>query len=280
MPVTVGEALQMHAFHRCRLLTGQAGLDNPIKWVNILEILDDLRHIEPGEFLITTGYGFNFAALAQQQRLLEQFAANRLAALAVQIGHYINEIPASFVQAAAAAGIPVLEVPAEISFKQLTRPLLNELMRQELADQSDTKGEEGDHFKVLASQSRALMQKILEGQNPEKYSDNLKTLRIFTHAKFYMLLIAPQPAAAAGGPVISGQQEPAGDRLLQNLMHMFVQYKLPFLATRHNHKLAALIQPSNPEPEQVIHLCSSCSVNWNSYSLTMIFMVGQPRAFK
>jgi hypothetical protein len=57
MSLTVQEALNLEIFRRCRLLTSGSGLKSNIYWVNILEILDDLSHIEPGEFLITTAHG-------------------------------------------------------------------------------------------------------------------------------------------------------------------------------------------------------------------------------
>jgi hypothetical protein len=69
MAFSVANALEMDIFSKCRLLTGDAGLENEILWVNILEILDDLRHIEPGEFLITTAHGFNAKSLSRQQEL-------------------------------------------------------------------------------------------------------------------------------------------------------------------------------------------------------------------
>jgi len=121
MPLTVNQALQMKIFSKCKLLTGQAGLQNEILWVNILEILDDLSHIEPGEFLITTAHGFNAHSKSRQQEMIELFAAKNLAAMAIQTGHYLQLIPPSFIQFAEIHNIPLIEIPPEVSFKSLTR---------------------------------------------------------------------------------------------------------------------------------------------------------------
>jgi len=166
MPLVLEQALQLDAFHKCRLLTGPVGLDNQIKWVNILEILDDLRHIEEGEFLITTAYGFDLDDSIKQQRLLELLAGNRLAALAVQTGHYIKEIPGSFIKAAVVTGIPVIEIPGEISFKTLTRALLSELQQQNLVEKNGELLNRDDRLKIIAKQSREMMLKLLAGENP------------------------------------------------------------------------------------------------------------------
>jgi PucR family transcriptional regulator, purine catabolism regulatory protein len=98
-------------------------------WVNILEILDDLRHIEPGEFLITTAHGFNAKSLGRQQELIELFASKKLAAVAIQTGHYLKEIPASFIRFAEGHRIPLIEIPPEASFKIITRALMNRLLQ-------------------------------------------------------------------------------------------------------------------------------------------------------
>ncbi len=131
---TVAEALGIEIFHKCRLLTGQAGLQNEIRWVNILEILDDLSHIEPGEFLITTAHGFKAESRVKQRDMVELFASRKLAAMAIQTGHYLEEIPSSFIMFSENYNIPLIEIPPEVSFKSLTRALLNELMRSELIE--------------------------------------------------------------------------------------------------------------------------------------------------
>ena len=131
MPLTVGEALKLDVLQSCKVLTGPAGLQNEIRWVNIIEILDDLRHIEDGEFLITTAYDLNMENEARQKELITYFTNKGLAALAIQTGYYIQEIPPYFIKLAADHGIPVIEIPFEVSFKKLTRGLLGELMRRD-----------------------------------------------------------------------------------------------------------------------------------------------------
>ena len=134
MAFTVAEALKMDIFDQCCLLTGQAGLQNEIHWVNILEILDDLSHIEPGEFLITTAHGFNVESKDKQRNMVELFASRKLAAMAIQTGHYLESIPSSFIRFSENYSIPLIEIPPGVSFKSLTRAIMNELLRSELIE--------------------------------------------------------------------------------------------------------------------------------------------------
>lgn len=137
MPVTVNEALKLEVFNKCRLLTGEAGMQNEIEWVNILEILDDLSHIEPGELLITTAHDFNLQSAEKLQGMIELFAARKLAAVAIQTGYYLKNIPETFIRFAMEKNIPLIEIPQDVSFKSLTRVLLNRLIHDQREDDHD-----------------------------------------------------------------------------------------------------------------------------------------------
>jgi len=171
MAFTVEKALAKEVFRSCKLLTGQAGLQNEIKWVNILEILDDLSHIETGEFLITTAYNFGEFSAEEQRRLLEQLAEKKLAALAIQTGHYLNAVAPSFTALAAGRGIPVIEVPPEISFKSLTRALMGELVRQEGAAKNGAPLPDGEKMR------ERLRQELYAEKSRQRFAALLAKLR-------------------------------------------------------------------------------------------------------
>ncbi len=128
---TVREALNMEVFKDCRLLTGEAGLANHVKNINILEILDELSHVEKGEFLITTAFDLSLQTEEQQVSMIEVFADRKIAALAIQTGIYLAEVPASLLKEAGNANLPVIELPADMSFKDIIRFLLVKLLEKE-----------------------------------------------------------------------------------------------------------------------------------------------------
>lgn len=170
MPVTVAEALKMEVFQECRLLTAEAGLSNIISWVNILEILDDLTHIEPGELLITTAHGFNNQNRAEQEKMIKLFAAKKLAAVAIQTGHYVQSLPPSFIALAKSYKIPVIEIPAHISFKNITRALISRLIKDEY---QETAGRETESLPGKIDQQvkrmKYLWTELANTDNPKDY---------------------------------------------------------------------------------------------------------------
>jgi hypothetical protein len=236
MAFTVEKALAKEVFRSCKLLTGQAGLQNEIKWVNILEILDDLSHIETGEFLITTAYNFGEFSAEEQRRLLEQLAEKKLAALAIQTGHYLNAVAPSFTALAAGRGIPVIEVPPEISFKSLTRALMGELVRQEGAAKNGAPLPDGEKMRERLRQGSELLQRLLAGENPGLLKEALSALRIEPGAPFLIVLAGLRPAGAAAGEAAAAFPE-------QTLARLLFQVRLPFLMTPAGEKLAVLLQP-------------------------------------
>lgn len=134
MTLTVREVLTMEIFKDCRLLTGEAGLDKRVKNINILEILDDLSHLEPGEFLITTAFNLSLLTRQQQLALMKDFIDKQIAVLAVQTGIYLSEVPAPLIQKAKYFDLPIIELPTNMSFRDIIRFLLGELLDKETVD--------------------------------------------------------------------------------------------------------------------------------------------------
>lgn len=249
MPFTVGDALQLDVLQSCKALTGSAGLQNEVRWVNIIEILDDLSHIEAGEFLITTAYDLNMENEARQRELIAHFTKKGLAALAIQTGYYVQEIPPFFIKLAAKHGIPVIEIPFEISFKKLTRGLLGELMRRNGFWEDGDADEESNRLKTTIRLGRELLNRLVSGENPDDFKDDLMKMHILPDAAFYILSIKALPldtAKTRGGE----QDEPL--LLEPALIHLVIQHKLPFLAGPLDGSYALLLQAGKQPPEQLL----------------------------
>ena len=57
MSFTIQDLLQQEIFPGVTLQAGQKGSRNEILWINIMEIPDTPDSVQPGELLLTTGYG-------------------------------------------------------------------------------------------------------------------------------------------------------------------------------------------------------------------------------
>ena len=182
MSVTVAEALEMEIFQKCRLLTGESGLQNVILWVNILEILDDLSHIEPGELLITTAHDFNNQSPGSQEGMIELFAAKKLAAVAIQTGHYVQVLPDTFIKLAEKHSIPIIEIPSDISFKNITKALMNKLVQDAYSEATGTEEKSpDDRLERQAKTMKKLWLQLLSTDNPKDY--HLELARFNLEAK-------------------------------------------------------------------------------------------------
>lgn len=250
MSFTVGDALRLDVMQSCKVLTGSAGLKNQVRWVNIIEILDDLRHIESGEFLITTAYDLNMDNEARQRELIEYLTEKGLAALAIQTGYYILEIPPFFIDLAAEHGIPIIEIPFETSFKKLTRGLLGELMRRNGFLEEDSADEESNRLKTAIRYGRELLARLRSGENPDDFKDDLLKMQVLSDAAFHIITMKALPVDAA--EVAEGEQsEPL--LLEPGLFHLAAQHKLPFLAGPLDGSYVLLLQAGKQQlPEQIL----------------------------
>lgn len=248
MPLTVARALEIGTFQQCRLLTGQAGLQNEIKWVNILEILDDLSHIEPGEFLITTAHGFNTENESQQQGMIELFAARKLAAVAIQTGHYLQEIPASFIRFSKEYKIPLIEIPPEVSFKSLTRALMNEVIRSEQQAAAHARAAEtAARPEPELTAMKALWNRLLRAENPDNLAPELNSFNLNIDELLITLCIAIGSTENKITYISQAElNDQAYDLLESNVVKILRKYKLPFLLGPRNSCLQLVVQPAQP----------------------------------
>lgn len=251
MTFSVANALEMDIFSKCRLLTGDAGLENEILWVNILEILDDLRHIESGEFLITTAHGFNAKSLGRQQELIELFASKKLAAVAIQTGHYLKDIPASFIRFAEGHRIPLIEIPPEASFKIITRALMNRLLQDAYAATVNSEGISSEN--IPDNQVRAmkiLWAQLLGADRPRELHLELNRFKLAVHEPVIAVLInfynqagdksSPEETQESGLPA---RAEAAAVKILK-------QIHIPFLLGQSDRYLTVMLQPGLTKDEQ------------------------------
>ncbi|MGG1660388.1 PucR family transcriptional regulator [Brevibacillus sp. NRS-1366] len=130
MTITIREALQLPDMVQTRLIAGAGGLDNPIRWVTIVEVLEDAGRLQEGEFLITTGFG-----LADNPFRLTSFipslAKQKLSGVAIHTGFYLREIPESFIELANRHQLPLIEIPTEINFSTITKAILQPIVNRQ-----------------------------------------------------------------------------------------------------------------------------------------------------
>ena len=114
-----------------RLLTGEAPVDVPVRWVHISELKDPTPWLSGGELLLTTGMQLN--TVQRQREFIERLADHHLAGLGFGIGFGHREVPPALVQAAARRDFPVFEISYETPFIAVTEAAFTQLVNEQYA---------------------------------------------------------------------------------------------------------------------------------------------------
>jgi PucR family transcriptional regulator, purine catabolism regulatory protein len=113
------------------LLTGESGLDLPIRWIHMSELLDPTPWLSGGEVLLTTGMQLDTPAC--QREFVEILVARRLAGLGFGVGFAHERVPAALIEAAIEHDFPIFEVPYELPFIAVTEAAFSKLVNEQYA---------------------------------------------------------------------------------------------------------------------------------------------------
>jgi len=131
MGISIREALKLELLAQTRIIAGENGLDRTIRWVNILEVLDEISFLQEGELLVTTAFG-----LADSPKLLDELipylVERKLAGLAIQTGFYLHEIPAKIIKQCNDYNFPLLELPPSAAFNEITKAILKKVINKQV----------------------------------------------------------------------------------------------------------------------------------------------------
>ena len=130
--VPLREVLGLPVLAQARVVGGAAGLDHPVRQVNVMEVPDILDWVTPDELLLTTAYPLRDdpAALAA---LIPRLAEKGLAGMALKPTRYIKEIPRAMIAEADRVGFTLLELPAETSFNDVITGVLTIILDRQSA---------------------------------------------------------------------------------------------------------------------------------------------------
>jgi purine catabolism regulator len=114
-----------------RVLAGEGGLDLPVRWVHISELLDPTPWLSGGELLLSTGLQLEDADA--QQQFIARLAEHQLAGLGLGTGFRHASVPPALLDAANERDFPVFEVPYEVPFIAITEAAFTELVNEQYA---------------------------------------------------------------------------------------------------------------------------------------------------
>lgn len=130
MSITVREALSLEPLNQGQLVGGRRGLDRVIRWVTIVEVLEDAGRLQEGELLVTTAYELE-NDFERRRTYISDLTARKLAGVAVLTGFYIKDVPPEMIEQADEYGLPPIQLPPSINFSDITRSLLERIVNRQ-----------------------------------------------------------------------------------------------------------------------------------------------------
>jgi purine catabolism regulator len=162
--LSVREVLGVSTLAGARLLAGSAGLDRIVQRLNVMEVPDILAWVKPHELLLTTGYPLRNTPQSLD-RLVADLDERGLAALAIKLGRYLDDLPAEMIEQADRRAFPLILLPNDVGFDDILNQVLTDILNRQAAILART---EEVH--------RALVQIVLCGGGLQEVTDEVAGL--------------------------------------------------------------------------------------------------------
>ncbi len=131
MSLTLGDVLALPGLESMRLRAGEGGLDNTVRWPYVAENSGIAEWVLGGELVFVTGINHprDEANLLQ---MLDEACQRHVAGLVILTGPaYIQAIPQRLLDAAEAAGMPLIEQPYSLKMVLVTQAIGSALIQSE-----------------------------------------------------------------------------------------------------------------------------------------------------
>ena len=135
MAIPVRDLLGAPALGGARLIGGHDGVGREVSWTSVIE-WEAVRFIRPGELVLTTGIGLDEATLTG---FLGQLLESDAAAVAVSLPPTgpVPAPPAASVALADRLGVPLIDLPWDVAFADVSRWVVGELIRRRFGGSMD-----------------------------------------------------------------------------------------------------------------------------------------------
>jgi PucR family transcriptional regulator, purine catabolism regulatory protein len=128
--MTVHDALALKSLTRATVVAGKGGLERDVQWAHVVDMPDPAPWVRTGQLLLTTGF-----AWPTQERdirsLVRLLAGKGLAAVGLAVPGYLKKFPETARAEADRLNLPLIEIPFEIPFAQITEELHGAILAQQ-----------------------------------------------------------------------------------------------------------------------------------------------------
>lgn len=128
--VTVRDVLSLPCLACAEVVAGAAGIDRPVRWIHVSELLEIARYLYGGEFLLTTGLKLKEVGRDEQREYAQSLVRRQIAALGLDLVLWLNEPPAVVVEIFEEEGIPLIVWKEDLRFSTITEEVIRLLFER------------------------------------------------------------------------------------------------------------------------------------------------------
>jgi PucR family transcriptional regulator, purine catabolism regulatory protein len=128
--LTVAECLALSPLTKGSVVGGHAGLLRRARWVHVVDHDDIEDSLTGAELILSSGVSLAYSASLQRSifPIMERRAS---AGLILALGAHIREVPEAMLNEANRFGIPLITMPWEVNFRDITQVLLTRIVREQ-----------------------------------------------------------------------------------------------------------------------------------------------------
>jgi len=129
--VTLSELLSKGGLAKGRVVAGKDYLSNIVTWLHVLESPSIVDWMAPGELVITNLYSL-IEKPDMQRELIRRMKDAQAAGIIIKVRRWVEDIPKAIFEEAENCGLPIIELPPEVSYHQVMQPVYTILLNQQL----------------------------------------------------------------------------------------------------------------------------------------------------
>ena len=125
MPLSFRDVLQMECLDRARIVAGQKGVDNEVRWITVGEEPDLPDWVFGGELICSTLFAVEADRLGDY---VKDLSDGGVAGMLIKPERFIGEIPRSILEVADRESFPVAEVPTNVLWSRVLESFYRHLL--------------------------------------------------------------------------------------------------------------------------------------------------------
>lgn len=128
--VTLREILGLPVLRGARVVAGHRGLQAQVRWCHIAEVADIARLLSGRELLLTTGIALDLPP-ERQAAYVESLGERGVAGVMLELERQFSAAPPAMVEAANRVGLPLITLPFDTPFVQVTQEVATLILSRE-----------------------------------------------------------------------------------------------------------------------------------------------------